>query len=262
MADINFNNETPIKVNVPNEPSYKVSLSKEKALKTSVPNLNYIPAYKEYEKERQENELKRIANEEQREEYIDKLKTDVENGLYNGKEGPQGPPGPQGETDNNYQNATNKPSINGVELDGNLKTEDLLLLYEKLLSLPKINGITLIGDLSTEDLGIEAGSDIELITKLYPESIEEDLKDNQVYNGNAIHDLARLFGLEMQNVYAIMPVILPNFDIEYTYEDNEVYNANAIHQLLELFVYEITMIQEEVASYSERISALEEKVGG
>ena len=116
-----------------------------------------------------------------------------------------------------YNNASNKPSINGKELKGNL---------------------------TTEDLGIENGSDIELITELKPESIEEDLKPNQVYNGNAIHDLARLFGLEMANVYEIMPLIVPDFDIEATYEDNEVYNANAIHQLLELFVYEITMIQE------------------
>lgn len=66
--------------------------------------------------------------------------------------------------------------------------------YSKAKNKPSINGVELIGNLTTEDLGIEAGSDIELIPELKPESIEEDLKPNQVYNGNAIHDLARLFG--------------------------------------------------------------------
>ena len=131
--------------------------------------------------------------------------------------------------------------------------------YEKLENLPSINDVELKGNKSLEELGI---TDVELITELYPESIEEDLKDNQVYNGNAIHDLARLFGMTLAELVETLPVIVPKFDIELTYEDNEVYNANAIHQLLELFVYEITMIQEEIASYSERISALEEKVGG
>jgi hypothetical protein len=90
--------------------------------------------------------------------------------------------------------------------------------YKTLSNKPSINGVELNGNKTTKELGIEAGgSDVGILTE---------------------------------------------FDIEYTYEDNQVYNANAIHQLLELFVYEITMIQEEVASYSERISALEEKVGG
>lgn len=116
--------------------------------------------------------------------------------------------------------------------------------YNKLDNKPSINGVALEGNKTTKDLGIKAGSDIELITKIEPEDIEEDLKENQVYNGNAIHDLARLFGMTIEELTKTIPQILTEFDIELTYEDNEVYNANAIHQLLELFVYEITMIQE------------------
>lgn len=126
--------------------------------------------------------------------------------------------------------------------------------YPDLENLPSINNEKLIGNKTLEELGI---TDVELITELKPESIEEDLKDNQVYNGNAIHDLARLFGMTLAELVETLPVIVPNFDIELTYEDNEVYNANAIHQLLELFVYEITMIQEQVAEFDDRISALE-----
>ena len=114
--------------------------------------------------------------------------------------------------DNNYENAKNKPSINGVEL---------------------------IGNKTSEDLGI---IDIELIGEIKPESIEEDLKPNQVYNGNAIHDLARLFGIEVEAIKEKLPILLKEFDIEYTYEDNEVYNANAIHQLMEIFGQEIMSI--------------------
>ena len=153
-----------------------------------------------------------------------------------------------------FETQTNELSFDAPKSSGG-GTKD----YEKLDNLPSINNEKLIGNKTLEELGI---TDIELITKLKPEDIEEDLKPNQVYNGNAIHDLARLFGMTLAELVETLPQIITEFDIEKTYEDSEVYNANAIHQLLELFVYEITMIQEEVASYSERISALEEKVGG
>lgn len=148
-----------------------------------------------------------------------------------------------------FESQTNELSFDAPKSSGG-GTKD----YEKLENLPSINNEKLIGNKTLEELGI---TDVELITELYPESIEEDLKDNQVYNGNAIHDLARLFGMTLAELVETLPQILTEFDIEYTYEDNEVYNANAIHQLLELFVYEITMIQEAVESYDGRISALE-----
>ena len=153
-----------------------------------------------------------------------------------------------------FESQTNELNFDAPKSSGG-GTKD----YEKLDNLPSINNEKLIGNKTLEELGI---TDVELITELKPESIEEDLKPNQVYNGNAIHDLARLFGMTLEEFTKTLPQIITEFDIEKTYEDSEVYNANAIHQLLELFVYEITMIQEEIASYSERISALEEKVGG
>lgn len=126
--------------------------------------------------------------------------------------------------------------------------------YNKQINKPSINGVELVGNKTTKDLGIE---DIELIPNIYPESIEKDLKPNQVYNGNAIHDLARLFGMTLEELTKTLPNIIKEFDIEDTYQDEDVYNANAIHQLMEIFGYEIVNIQEEVESYSERISALE-----
>lgn len=166
---------------------------------------------------------------------------------------------PKTEVNKDYGKLDNLPSVNGTKLIGNLLTEELKLIYEKLLNLPKINGKEIKGELTTEDLGIKAGTDIELITEILPESIEEDLEENQVYNGNAIHDLARLFGMEMVIVYGMIPSILTEFDIEKSYEDNEVYNANAIHQLLELFVWEITQIQEGFEELRQGVSEIIEK---
>ena len=47
---------------------------------------------------RQENETQRIANEEDREDYINDLKQRVLDGEFNGQDGEPGPQGPQGET--------------------------------------------------------------------------------------------------------------------------------------------------------------------
>lgn len=148
-----------------------------------------------------------------------------------------------------------KPEVPEVEVEvgGSVVKDD----YEKLKNLPSINGKELIGDLSTEDLGIEAGSDIELITELKPESIEEDLKPNQVYNGNAIHDLARLFGMTLQDLTKTLPQIITEFDLYAEYKENDVYNAIAVNQLMEIFGFEIMQIMEFVEDHEERISALE-----
>jgi hypothetical protein len=63
-----------------------VSLVKEKTINTEVKDFNYIPAYKEYEKERQENEKERQA-------YYEDIQRRVNNGEFNGKDGEVGPDG-------------------------------------------------------------------------------------------------------------------------------------------------------------------------
>lgn len=131
--------------------------------------------------------------------------------------------------------------------------------YETLKNKPSINGVELVGNKTTEDLGIKAGSDIELIKHIYPESIEEDLEDNQVYNGNAIHDLARLFGMTLEELKTTLPNIISEFDIELEANPEDVYNVIAIHQLLELFVLEITQIQEGFEELYDAVSYLVEK---
>lgn len=59
-----------------------------------------------------------------------------------------------------YDKMKNKPSINGVELDGNKSAEQLGLAsgdYDEMWNKPSINGVTLEGDLTSEDLHIEGG---------------------------------------------------------------------------------------------------------
>ena len=131
--------------------------------------------------------------------------------------------------------------------------------YETLKNKPSINGVELVGNKTTEDLGIKAGSDIELIKHIYPESIEEDLEDNQVYNGNAIHDLARLFGMTLEELKTTLPNIISEFDIELEANPEDVYNVIAIHQLLEIFGLEIVQIQEGFSELHDAVSYLVEK---
>ena len=153
---------------------------------------------------------------------------------------------------------------NNNELSFGVPKSKMSMNYNDSYNKPSINGVELKGNLTSEDLKLSGGSDIELITELKPESIEEELDPNQVYNGNAIHDLARIFGIEMESVKKQLPNIITEFDIEGEYSEEDVYNANAILQLLELFVYEITMIQEgydeisnNVRNHEDRLSALE-----
>lgn len=57
-----------------------VNFNNEEAINTKVQDLNYIPTYKEYEKERQENEIERQA-------YYEDFKMRVENGEFKGDTG-------------------------------------------------------------------------------------------------------------------------------------------------------------------------------
>lgn len=87
MAAINFNNEKRI----------ETSFKKEKTIKAKAIGLDYVPAYKEYERERQENEEERIANELERQEnelerekYFEDMQDKVESGYFAGEDGKNG----------------------------------------------------------------------------------------------------------------------------------------------------------------------------
>ena len=68
----------------------------------------------------------------------------------------------------NYNELTNKPSINSVPLVGNKTTEDLHLFsgdYDDLSDKPSVNGITLSGNKTTADLGLFSGNYNDLTNK-------------------------------------------------------------------------------------------------
>ena len=68
----------------------------------------------------------------------------------------------------NYNELTNKPSINSVPLVGNKTTEDLHLFsgdYDDLSDKPSVNGITLSGNKTTQDLGLFSGNYNDLTNK-------------------------------------------------------------------------------------------------
>ena len=74
--------------------------------------------------------------------------------------------GGTGTTD--YNDLTNKPSINGVPLYGNKTSADLHLFtgdYDNLSNLPSINNVVLTGNKTTEDLGLFDGDYDHLTNK-------------------------------------------------------------------------------------------------
>lgn len=81
MATININENETINVELGEQSS---------SLNTTLKDINYIPSYKEAETERRTNEVNRIANENNREEYINDLKDRVSKGELNGKDGKDG----------------------------------------------------------------------------------------------------------------------------------------------------------------------------
>lgn len=84
MATININENETINVELREQSS---------SLNTTLKDINYIPSYKEAETERRTNETSRIANENNREEYINDFKDRVSKGEFNGKNGTDGKDG-------------------------------------------------------------------------------------------------------------------------------------------------------------------------
>lgn len=84
------------------------------------------------------------------------LEFEVSTGLPSSDPGPA----PSGTTD--YNDLENKPSINGIPLEGDKSLEDLGIKgtasYNDLEDKPTLNGIPLEGDMSPEDLGINGVS--------------------------------------------------------------------------------------------------------
>lgn len=73
--------------------------------------------------------------------------------------------------------------------------------YKSLTDKPSINGVELVGNKTTEELGIEAGSDVDILTVF---DIEYTYEDNEVYNANAIHQLMEIFGYEIMNLVEVI----------------------------------------------------------
>lgn len=61
-----------------------------------------------------------------------------------------------------YNELTNKPKINNVELSGNLSIADLGIDYPALSGKPSINNVELVGNLSLSDLNIPSIAAVEL----------------------------------------------------------------------------------------------------
>lgn len=70
-----------------------------------------------------------------------------------------------------YNSLVNLPTINGVEVKGNLTSADLNITvgfdYEMAVNKPKIEGVELVGDKTFEQLGMKPMSVTEIEKILY-----------------------------------------------------------------------------------------------
>lgn len=71
-------NTKNIDITLSKEKTINTNLAQAKSISTNIEDLSYIPAYREYELERQENELERQA-------YFEELQEKVNNGEFVGK---------------------------------------------------------------------------------------------------------------------------------------------------------------------------------
>ena len=83
-----------------------------------------------------------------------------------------------------------------IELGGDIVK--IINDYLKLINLPQINGVTLEGNKTTEELGIQVGSDIELIKELNTENV---FNDNQSYDANVVNDVVKSFEEATNGIY-------------------------------------------------------------
>lgn len=127
----------------------------------------------------------------------------------------------------NYNDLENKPSINGIVLEGNKTTEDLLIEaggtsnYNDLENKPSINGIALEGNKTTEDLLIEAGvSDYtNLINKPSINSVELiDNVDSKTLN------IVPLAIDEYEEINATAIILNPHTKVYHCYTTNSPLN--------------------------------------
>ena len=164
-----------------------VILGKEQTLVVNLKDLNYIPDYKIYEEERQQNELERI-------EYYESLQQAVANGEFDGPQGPQGPAGERGPRgpigDNGVWVGSEEPTDeqyrvwideNGEETTVPTKTSDLINDNQFASESYVKNAIAnaQLGDSGEVDLSGYATKD-ELFTKVDKVSGKSLISDSEI----------------------------------------------------------------------------------
>lgn len=87
MAEVNLGNDTSIGVTIRDENRVTANVVRGQTVNTNLPDVNYIPAYKEAEAERRANEIVRQNNEAERQQYYEMIQEKVDNGEFDGEDG-------------------------------------------------------------------------------------------------------------------------------------------------------------------------------
>ena len=125
MADVKFNDESTI----------VVDLSNDESISTKLQDINYIPGYIEAENQRRTNEEIRISNENERISYFNDMKSKVEEGYFNGKDGVDGINGVDGKDGIDGVNGIDGEDGISPTIEVKTDTED-----EYVLTITDVNG--------------------------------------------------------------------------------------------------------------------------
>lgn len=164
--------------------------------------------------------------------------------------------------ESDFNNLYNKPSIEGIELVGNLKLIDLNAQpkgeYAQISDIP-----TKTSQLTNDSNFINEHQDISnLATKS-----EINNKADRLHTHNELHihsnrgvlDNITQKDIDKWNTQSgggsgeSNVTVITKYDKEMKYEDNEVYNSNAMNQILDIFNDEMANMQKEINNTNNKI---------
>ena len=164
--------------------------------------------------------------------------------------------------ESDFNNLYNKPSIEGIELVGDLRLTDLNAQpkgeYAQISDIP-----TKTSQLTNDSNFINEHQDISnLATKNEINNKADRLHTHNelhIHNNRSVLDNITQKDIDKWNTQSgggsgeSNVTVITKYDKEIKYEDNEVYNSNAMNQILDIFNDEMANMQKEINNTNNKI---------
>ena len=164
--------------------------------------------------------------------------------------------------ESDFNNLYNKPSIEGIELVGNLRLTDLNAQpkgeYAQIRDIP-----TKTSQLTNDSNFINEHQDISnLATKGEINNKADRLHTHNelhIHSNRSVLDNITQKDIDKWNTQSgsgsgeSNVTVITKYDKEMKYEDNEVYNSNAMNQILDIFNDEMANMQKEINNTNNKI---------